>query len=245
MIPLDIFLPIQAPVNIWAVVVFALAPGVFWLWYFYHQDRMEPEPLSLVVRMYVLGMVATIIAFTLEGLIGGSVSAFLYGSVLAPVVEESVKFLMVFLFVYHNREFEGPMDGIVYSTATALGFASLENVLYLLAQPTLPILLVTGTIRAILSVPGHALYSVFWGYALGIAKFRPAGKRASVILGGLFLGIGFHGLSNYLLDTSYIGFTILMFLIVPCIWWIAEKRIREALLVGNLNGIDEKEGVGG
>ena len=65
------------------------------------------------------------------------------------------------------------MDGIVYATATALGFATLENVLYALPLESLSSLVVSGTFRAILSVPAHALFAVFWGFALGIAKFRP------------------------------------------------------------------------
>jgi RsiW-degrading membrane proteinase PrsW (M82 family) len=217
-------------VDVWFILVIALAPGLFWLWYFYKQDVYEPEPLSLLVKMFFLGLVATVIAFTLEDLIGLFVSGILFAALAAPVVEESAKFFMVREFVYKKREFDEPMDGIVYATATALGFATLENVLYLLDQPYLSSLVVTGTIRAILSVPGHALFGVFWGYSLGIAKFRPPGKRSAIILGGLILGIAVHGLFNFLLEESYLGFAILILVIIPCIWWFAEEDIRAALL---------------
>ncbi len=92
---------------------------------------------------------------------------------VVPVVEELLKFSMVALFVYRDKEFNEPMDGIVYATATALGFATLENIVYVFDLQTISSLFITGSIRAILSVPGHALFAVFWGYGLGIAKFMP------------------------------------------------------------------------
>jgi protease PrsW len=217
-------------INIWLILAVALAPGLFWLWYFYHQDIYEPEPFSLVVKMFFLGMAATVIAFACEDLVSGLVPGILFAAVAAPLIEESVKFCMVFFFVYHSCEFDEPVDGIVYATATALGFATLENILYVLDLQSLSSLFITGTMRAILSVPGHALFAVFWGYGLGIAKFRPPGKRITVILGGLLLGIGVHGTFNFLLEQSYLGLAVLILILVPCVWIIAEKRIRAALL---------------
>jgi RsiW-degrading membrane proteinase PrsW (M82 family) len=220
-------------VDIWFILVIALAPGLFWLWYFYHQDIYEPEPLSLVIKMFSLGMVVTIIAFKCEDLVGIFISGIIFAAVAAPIIEESIKFFVVKFFVYNNHEFNEPMDGILYASATALGFATLENVLYILGEPSLSSFFITGTFRALISVPGHALFGVFWGYGLGIAKFRPPGKRGTVILGGLLLGIAVHGLFNFLLEQSYAGLTVLVIVIIPCIWWVAEKKIRAALLSEN------------
>jgi RsiW-degrading membrane proteinase PrsW (M82 family) len=217
-------------VNVWVILIIALAPGLFWLWYFYKKDIYEPEPLSLLAKMFFLGMVATILAFALENLIGLLVSGILLAVIVAPIVEESLKFFMVKEFVYNNKEFDEPMDGIVYAAATALGFATLENLLYLFYQVSFSSLVVTGIIRAIIAVPGHAIFSLFWGYSLGIAKFRPPGKRSTIILGGFFLSIAVHVLYNFLLEGSYLGFAILLFIVIPCIWWFAEEKIRNVLL---------------
>lgn len=214
----------------WLVFVIALAPGLFWLWFFYKQDCYEPEPLALVAKMFFLGMVAAGIALFIENLIVPYVPGLLFPALAVPVTEELAKFSMVVLFVYRDAEFDEPMDGIVYATATALGFATLENLLYVLPVQSLSSLVVTGSFRAILSVPGHALFAVFWGYALGIARFRPPGTRIPVVAAGLVLAIAVHGFFNLLLDQSYTGMAVLLLLILPCIWWIAEKRIRTALL---------------
>ena len=216
--------------DTWLILVIALAPGFFWLWFFYKQDVYEPEPLALVARMYFLGIIAALIALLLENLYSPFVPDLLFPALAVPVTEELAKFAMVVLFVYRDAEFDEPMDGIVYATATALGFATLENLLYVLPVQSLSSLMVNGTFRAILSVPGHALFAVFWGYALGIAKFRPPGKKIPIIAAGLILAIAVHGFFNLLLDQSYTGLAVLLLLILPCVWWIAEKRIRTALL---------------
>jgi protease PrsW len=217
-------------VDTWLILVISLAPALFWLWFFYKQDCYEPEPLSLVAKMYFLGIAAAVIALFLENIISPFIPGLLFPALAVPVTEELAKFSMVVLFVYHNAEFDEPVDGIVYATATALGFATLENVLYALPLESLSSLVVSGTFRAILSVPAHALFAVFWGYALGIAKFRPPGKKVPIIAAGLIVAIAVHGFFNLLLDLSYPGLAVLFLLLLPVIWWIAEKRIRAALL---------------
>jgi protease PrsW len=217
-------------VDTWLIIVIALAPGLFWLWFFYKQDCYEPEPLSLVAKMYFLGIAAAVIALFLENIISPFIPGLLFPALVVPVTEELAKFSMVVLFVFRDAEFDEPMDGIVYATATALGFATLENLLYVLPVQSLSSLVVSGTFRAILSVPGHALFAVFWGFALGIAKFRPPGKKVPIVAAGLLLAIAVHSFFNLFLDLSYPGLAVLLLLILPCIWWIAEKRIRTALL---------------
>jgi RsiW-degrading membrane proteinase PrsW (M82 family) len=217
-------------VDTWLILAIGLAPGLFWLWFFYSQDVYEPEPLSLVAKMFFLGMVAAVIALFCENLVSALISGVLFVTLAVPAIEETIKFGMVIFFVYNDREFDEPMDGIVYATATALGFATLENVLYIIDLQTIPSLFITGTVRAVLSVPGHALFAVFWGYALGIAKFRPPGKKSTVVAAGLILAIGVHGVFNYFLEQSYTGLALLLLILLPVVWWIAEKRIRAALL---------------
>lgn len=217
--------------DVWTIFSLAIGPGLAWLWYFYHRDRFEPEPLSLIGKVFFLGMVATVPVYLFETLGSFAVltSGLVYQVLLVPVIEESCKFFPVYLFAYHNREFDEPMDGIVYATSSALGFASIENLIYLLPITILPVFLFTGFFRAIFSVPGHALFSVMWGYSLGIAKFRPPGKRYMIIAGGLLLGIAFHGVFNLLLRSDFLGFALLILIAVPVIWWIVDQRIAQVL----------------
>ena len=216
--------------DIWLILLIATAPGLFWLWYFYKRDEYDPEPLHLMALLFFLGIAAALIAGVLELGAGQAVTGMVFFIIAVPVIEESVKFLMMLLFAYRNREFDEPMDGIVYATATALGFATLENAQYLLDLASPSSVLVTGAVRGILTVPAHALFGICWGYALGIAKFSPKEKRVPIIIGGLVLGIAVHALFNFLMEQSYPGFAVLMLVILPLVWWGTEKKIRAALL---------------
>lgn len=216
--------------DIWIILLIAIAPGLFWLGYFYKRDVYEPEPLHLMALLFFLGLAAALIAGVLE--LGASqvMAGIVFFIIAVPVIEESVKFLMVVLFAYRNREFDEPMDGIVYATATALGFATLENAQYLLDLTSPSSIAVTGILRGVLTVPAHALFSIFWGFALGIAKFSPPGKRGPIIIVGLVLGITVHALFNFLMEQSYWGFAVLLIVILPLVWWVTEKKIRAALI---------------
>ncbi|MCE5298755.1 MAG: PrsW family glutamic-type intramembrane protease [Methanoregulaceae archaeon] len=209
----------------------AIAPAAFWLWYFYNKDRYEPEPLSWILMVYVLGIAVTIPVAFIEGVIGEVLPEFLIVVMVAPVVEESGKYLVVRKTVYESGEFDEPVDGIIYAAAAGLGFATLENVIYVFSalETSLFLALQTGLVRALISVPGHVLFSAMWGYALGKARFLPAEKRPGVIATGLILAMASHALFNLLLYDA-IGFAVLILVVVPLLWFSVQKRIDKALL---------------
>ena len=217
------------------ILALALGPGVFWTWYFYRRDRFEPEPAALVIKIFLLGALVTLPVAFIEGLFGLFIaSPLVMGVIVAPIVEECGKFQVVRRFAYRNIEFDEPMDGIVYAASAGLGLASLENVLYVFtAYMTSPSLAV-GTIiaRAIFSVPGHALFSSVWGYALGRAKFMAAEHRGAVVIRGLILGMVLHGIFNLLLfSAEVVAYAMVIFILVliPGLWILVDRNIRSAL----------------
>jgi len=213
------------------LLLLAIAPAAFWLWYFYRRDRYEPEPLSWVLLVYLLGIAVTIPVALVEGVMGEVLPEFLIVVLVAPVVEETGKYLVVRKTVYESVEFDEPVDGIVYASAAGLGFATLENVVYVFAalETSLALALGTGLVRAVLSVPGHVLFSAMWGYSLGKARFIPEEKRPGVIAAGLILAMASHALFNLLLFNS-IGFAVLVLVVVPVLWISVQKRIDQSLL---------------
>jgi RsiW-degrading membrane proteinase PrsW (M82 family) len=132
--------------------------------------------------------------------------------------------------VYDRIEFNDPMDGIVYACASALGFATLENIIYVFSslETSVTLAVGTGVVRALLSVPGHALFSSMWGYSLGQAKFRPVEERSGIIIRGLILAMILHGLFNFLL-AEYIGVAVLVLVLVPGMWLLVNRKINLAL----------------
>jgi RsiW-degrading membrane proteinase PrsW (M82 family) len=203
------------------LLALAIAPAIFVLCYFYLQDRYEPEPLGWVVKVFAIGALMVIPAALIESLFPAGLFVFV---IVAPIVEESLKFSAVYFTVYRDEEFDEPVDGIVYAVAAALGFATIENILYVLEGG-----IAVGIIRAIASVPAHALFSSIWGYALGLAKFRPPDKRPVLIASGLAAAIFFHSVFNLLaVGSEVLGLIFILVLLVPFGWWLAHHHIGHA-----------------
>lgn len=209
----------------------AVAPAAFWLWYFYNKDRYEPEPLSWILMVYIFGIVVTIPVAFIEGTLSIIIPEFFIVVLGAPIVEEAGKYLVVKKTVWESLEFDEPVDGIIYAAAAGLGFATLENVIYVFSavETSLLLALQTGLLRALISVPGHVLFSAMWGYSLGKARFIPQEQRTGVIATGLILAMAFHALFNLLLYDA-IGFAVLILVVVPVLWFSVQKKIDQALL---------------
>jgi RsiW-degrading membrane proteinase PrsW (M82 family) len=212
------------------LLLLAVAPAVFWLWYFYQKDRYEPEPLAWILIIYIFGMAVTIPVALVEGIFTLFLADFLITILIAPVVEEAGKYLVVKKTVYESGEFDEPVDGIVYAAAAGLGFATLENIIYVFSafETSFVFAIQTGLVRALISVPGHVLFSAMWGYALGKARFLPPTRRPRIILWGLVLAMASHALFNLLLFDA-IGFALLVLVVVPVFWFIVQRRIGESL----------------
>ncbi len=214
----------------WLILLLALAPGIFWLYYFYSKDRYEPEPIAWILVIYVLGAAVTFPVAILESLLEIVTGGILAAILIAPVCEEIAKYLVVKKTVYPSTEFNEPVDGIVYAAAAGLGFATLENVLYVFSalDESFILALQTGFIRGLISVPGHVLFSIMWGAALGMARFMPSNEGKLLVWRGLALSMIAHALFNLLLFSA-LGFALLVLILVPVLWVLAERRIRDAL----------------
>lgn len=226
------------------IIVIAFVPGLAWLAYIRYHDRYAPEPRHLVAFVFFLGMASTLPASTgnylaekllssnfldlvkLLGLENASRQVLelffhfcLFFLVVGPV-EELSKFLVVRLSIYYHPEFDEPIDALVYCAAAALGFASLENVIYALREGQEVLYL-----RALLSVPGHLLFSAIWGF--GLARARFAGKS---VLPGLFISAFLHGLYDFVLVAfGQLGYSQLgLVLVLPLMGamaWMLQRRI--------------------
>lgn len=218
-----------------AVFFLAFAPGFFWLWYVYSKDRYAPEPVSLVGKVFLFGILSVIPAIILEKLIpvifpavkvwetsGSPIEATLYYILAIGVVEEFCKLLPVWLFIYRNSEFNEVLDGIIYASSAALGFACIENVLYIFSYG--PHVMVG---RAVLSTLGHVLFSMFWGLGLGLAKFNPRHSKYIVIVGFIIASV-IHGIFNVFAISSQ---TLLLLILVFVIWRIFLIMVEKSKLL--------------
>jgi len=188
----------------------AAAPSLALLTYFYLRDRYEREPIDHVVAAYLLGMFALAAAqggtFMVADWVssdwlhtGGEPARLFDAFVLAGMVEELAKWVVLVAAVYAWREFDEPMDGLLYGVAIALGFATLENFLFLSSRG-----LAIAWQRAIFAVPAHALFGGCMGFYVGHAKFAPTdGTHARqfwlAMALSLLVPVGFHGAYDFAL----------------------------------------------
>ena len=213
------------------IPVLGLAPGLFWLWLIYRE--YHPEPKRLVIRTFLLGMAVVIpvalietalilpyvfthIAefrnFSIANINNLSLGESAYLSfVVAGFTEELFKFLVVRTTIYKSPYFDEPIDGLVYSSAAALGFASLENIEYLLEFGWQ-----TALVRAPITTLAHVMFSALWGYPLALKKLKR--KNSTILLWlGLLGAMAGHGLFDFLVfqqGSSSVNSPILIGLIV-------------------------------
>lgn len=203
------------------LLVLAFSPGVFWLWYFARKNVYRPGPRRLLVLTFFAGMLVTIPVSIIEGLfldesilsdeatIASVAVAMLL--VVGPT-EELSKFLAVRFTAYRSLYFDEPSDGLVYAAAASLGFASLENLVYVLTFGPEVIIL-----RAPLSTLAHVIFGSVWGYMLGSQTQREKGGFW-LVAGGLALAAGIHAAFNVALFT--IPLVALLIVIAGASWTI-------------------------
>jgi len=191
----------------------AFPPLVIYLWVPWIVDRYDPEPwwclaLALlwggVAAAGFSGLINTEAVDYAQAMAGGGKQAEAYGDVVgacisAPLVEEFWKGLAVFgIFVFLRREFDGVVDGIIYATFCALGFAAVENISYYARSDVQNALAGTFFVRGILAPWGHPLYTSMTGIGFGIA--RESSKtwvRWMAPLGGYLVGVTLHAIWNF------------------------------------------------
>ncbi|GIN85642.1 protease PrsW [Heyndrickxia sporothermodurans] len=202
-----------------------IAPGLALLSYFYLRDQYEYEPILSVFKAFLFGAFLTFpIMFiqhvlTTEHVFQGHVfNAFINIALL----EEFFKWFILFFAVYQHEDFNEPYDGIVYGASVSLGFATVENILYLLADGV-------GTAfgRALLPVSSHALFGVIMGYYLGKAKFSTNKKIKRTLFFSFIVPLLLHGFYDYILlaKTKWIYYMIPFMLFL---WWLALKKVKQA-----------------
>jgi RsiW-degrading membrane proteinase PrsW (M82 family) len=196
--------------QIGVLTVLSVVPALALAGYVWYSDVTTSEPLSLLLATFLLGVLTANFAAIFNGLARGSFQAIGFaGSVLffflvVGPVEETVKLLAVRLYAYGNSRFDAVVDGAVYGAMAGLGFAFIENALYISQQVDatqmdlgLGLIGMGGGITAIraLAGPGHVIYSAFAGYYLGLAKFNPQ-NRGPIVIKGLLIAALIHATYN-------------------------------------------------
>ncbi|MCF0206192.1 MAG: PrsW family intramembrane metalloprotease, partial [Bacteroidales bacterium] len=149
----------------------AVIPAVVLIAYILYRDKYEREPLKPVLISFFAGMLAVPIDLLLIDLLNLEILPYYFSGamrevadafVLAAIPEELSKLVILFIVIWKNKNFNERMDGIVYAVCVSMGFATIENVMYVFEDPSCAL----G--RAIFAVPGHFLFAVLMGFFLSM-----------------------------------------------------------------------------
>lgn len=222
--------------DFYTLFLLSVLPVLILALYIYRKDK-DREPFGFLVKLFFSGIgsifITSVISIFLEiffpGFLGDSYSSFfdLFIRVFLGValVEEFSKWIVLYHNSYAHKEYDQVFDMIVYSAFVALGFACLENILYVFENGFR-----TAIVRALLAVPGHFCDGIFMGYYLSMAKLSDVNgevstKRKFMFL-SLFVPMMMHGIYDFCLFIENGLFIILFFIFVIAMYIVTLKRIK-------------------
>ncbi|MCA9946331.1 MAG: PrsW family intramembrane metalloprotease [Ardenticatenaceae bacterium] len=227
-------------------ILMALVPAVVWLAFFYRRDRLEPEPKHLILQMVILGgLLASALGIPLvEGVFdvpawlssSPAWAQLLGGFLIVGMVQEYLKYAAVRYSVYYAADFDEAIDGIIYTTAVAVGFAVVLNIHFVVSSGGVD--LGSGAIRMVLTTLAQASFAGVVGYFLGRMKFEkrplwwmPLGLVIAAALNSLFYFLR-GNLSQGSLSTanSWVGL-LLAAVLAGIVTWFLSRSIQHDLAV--------------
>lgn len=214
----------------------AVLPAIYLLSRVYKMDTIEKEPWSILRKLLLWGAISGIPAALVESLLTGVVQSvfaegtlaynLVFGFVVAALVEESFKFFFLYKFTFKSPDFNYRFDGVVYAVFVSMGFAILENILYVFQGG-----LGVAVTRALLALPLHAACGVYMGIAYGQQKVNSLYKPASftsVAAACLPVPILIHGFYDFCAFMQTIPFAIIFIVFVIAVFIITLKQLKKA-----------------
>jgi protease PrsW len=206
------------------LILIALAPVIIIILYVYFRDKYEREPFGMLIKALIAGALITVPVvfvedklFSLFSASGGYLTNAFNAFITVSPVEEGFKYGAFFLVIWRNRNFNEKFDGIVYAVFISMGFAAVENILYVFRGGA-----GTGIVRALTAVPAHALFGITMGYYFGLARFCE-NSRLKYLIFAFLIPFIWHGCYDFMLFTKR---PVLLLLFIPfiIIFWITGFR---------------------
>ena len=204
-------------------LLITILPSLLIVFFFVKSDQF-PEPTNQIVKIFFYGILLCFPAFYLNTALAGVYASTEIGDVLissflsAAPVEEVLKFTVLYSLVYKMKDFNEPIDGVVYGVTVSLGFATLENIYYVYAlsdyfdtsSQSLAIL------RSFSAIPAHGVFGAAMGYFF--MKYSFISKQNNLAL-CMIVPILLHGSYNFFAHTYFI-----VSLLIVIISWVVVLR---------------------
>ncbi|MDK2804571.1 MAG: protease PrsW [Peptostreptococcaceae bacterium] len=213
------------------LVILAVAPAITLVLFIYFFDKHDKEPISLLLKVFLFGALAVVPIVYVEDLLmtfnifPGLASAFYVSFIVAGFTEEFFKRLVVMKIAFKNQHYSEKLDGIVYSVMASLGFATVENIMYVAISFKDDIYV--GITRAFLSVPAHMLFGISMGYYLSRSKYASSTYDANKYYKkSLIVPMILHGTFNFILLSNHPLLIIVFIPYLIYLWSVSIKRLK-------------------
>ncbi|OGI46196.1 hypothetical protein A2121_02310 [Candidatus Nomurabacteria bacterium GWB1_40_6] len=177
-----------------------LIPSLLWLWFWLREDDKHPEPKSMLSIVFIMGMLAVIVVLPIQKFIQTHIASSQLELILWASAEEILKYLAALAVLYKTNTADEPIDWPIYLVTAALGFAALENTLFLIKMYPISgttVALLTGQLRFMGSTLLHTISSGIIGIAIGLSFFMKEWKKEWFLLVGFIVAITLHSAFNF------------------------------------------------
>ena len=205
--------------------ILAVLPPLLIAFYIYKKDKFDKEPKELILKSFLFGCLSIIPVVILELIFNENIFSnyFVYMFCGVALVEEGMKYFFLKKYLFDKPEFNEPFDGIVYAVMVSLGFATVENLVYVfIYYPDQQISVAIQ--RMISAIPLHASCGVIMGYYVGLAKF--SSNSRNLLLKGVFFATLLHAIYNYFILLENGVYSILSVLALILGIYLANKAIK-------------------
>lgn len=190
------------------LIVSAITPPLLIVLFIYRNDLYEKEPHKLLITTFFLGCFLILPMILIESITEKIFkNIFIFSMIGVALVEEGVKYLALLKFNFPKKDFNEPYDGIIYSLVLTMGFALVENIMYVIGSGSEGASV--SVLRMLTAIPMHATCGIVMGYFMGMAKMNEKNKTKNLML-SIILPVLIHGLYNYFIFINLFGLSLII-----------------------------------
>lgn len=200
------------------ILLLIFLPIIVFAFWTYKKDKYDKEDILVLLKYFILGMLISFLAILIEKFLlkerifQGDIKLIYTSFIVAGVTEEILKGLILFLLATKEQNYNEKLDGIVYSIFLSLGFATIENIIYMNYERIYSIYEI-ALVRAFISIPGHIMFAITMGYYISKYKFEKNKiKRRQELILAFLIPILIHGTFDFILMIEY-KWIIIIFII--------------------------------
>lgn len=181
-------------------ILLGFAPALLWLWFWLREDNQKPEPKGLITSIFIVGMILVVFVVPLQKLVKSNIEPYELQIIFWAGIEEIIKYLGVAILLYKTNKVDEPIDWPIFLITIALGFAALENTMFLVKPLSLnqtTVSLLTGQLRFLGSTLLHAVATGIIGIALGLSYYMSKYIQKTYLLIGILFAVALHSTFNF------------------------------------------------